>query len=118
MTKILSVDDNPRVRKMIASLLKNRYDQFIEAEDGDEALELYKSNRPDYVIMDLEMKNVDGLTATKNIINYDPLAHVIILTAHETSAFRDAAISAGASAFLGKDNLIMLTNLVQNHNSI
>ncbi|GMU87431.1 MAG: hypothetical protein AMXMBFR48_26720 [Ignavibacteriales bacterium] len=113
MTKILSVDDNPKVRRMIASLLKNRYDQFIEAEDGDEALELYKLNHPDYVIMDIEMKHVDGLTATKNIINYDPLAHVIILTAHETSAFRDAAISAGANAFLGKDDLMMLTNFIK-----
>lgn len=113
MTKILSVDDNPKVRKMIAALLKNRYDQFLEAEDGNEALELYKSNHPDYVIMDIEMKKVDGLTATKNIINYDPRANVIILTAHDKSVFRDAAISAGAKAFLGKDDLTMLTNFVQ-----
>ncbi|NUN09292.1 MAG: response regulator transcription factor [Ignavibacteriaceae bacterium] len=112
MTKILSVDDNPKLRRMIASVLKNRYDLFIEAEDGEEAFELYKSNHPDYVIMDIEMKKVDGLTATKNIITYDPLANVIILTAHDKSVFRDAAMSAGAKAFLGKDDLTMLINYV------
>ncbi len=58
------------------------------------------------------MKNVDGLTATKNIISYDPRANVIILTAHDKSDFRDAALSAGAKAFLGKDDLMMLTNYV------
>src|SRR5207248_1379862 len=62
--RVLIVDDNQQVRRMIRALIEDIVDEFIECEDGSRALGAYWSLRPDWVLMDVEMNEVDGLTAT------------------------------------------------------
>ncbi len=109
---LLSVDDNPRVRAIISKYFSKDFDVFIEASDGADATEIYRLYRPCIVLMDIEMKNVDGFTATKNILAIDPEAKIIIMTSHDNESYRQAAIKAGAIAFFCKDDLVGLKDFL------
>ncbi len=117
MTKqYLIVDDDPRARQMIRGMLANGNAVFTEAQDGAEAVELYQTLRPDCVIMDLEMRPLDGLTATRRIREIDAGSRVIIVSQYESRQLRDAAALAGASAFVLKENLSELERLISDLN--
>ncbi|GMU86844.1 MAG: hypothetical protein AMXMBFR48_20850 [Ignavibacteriales bacterium] len=93
-------------------MLKNTADEFLEAGDGEEAVELYLRHRPDYILMDIEMPKLDGLSATRNILLHDPAAQVIIVTSHDNESYRRAATEAGAVDFVRKDDIIRLKKLL------
>jgi CheY-like chemotaxis protein len=111
---ILIVDDNNQVRRMIRNLVEDLDVDFCECEDGSEALSAYRENHPDWVLMDVQMKEMDGLTATRQIKSFFPKAKVIILTNHSDAKTRQAAMDAGASEFVGKENLIALRDIIIN----
>lgn len=113
---ILIVDDNTEVRRMIRNLVEDLETDFCECSDGAEALSVYQKNSPDWVFMDVQMKKMDGLTATRQIKNSFPKAKVIILTNHSDEKTRRAAIDAGASAFVGKENLFELREIITDKN--
>ncbi len=62
--KVLIVDDNQQARRMIKHYLHELADVVAECEDGADALDCYEKNRPDWVLMDWEMKRMDGIAAT------------------------------------------------------
>ena len=66
--KVLIVDDNRNVRNLLRDYLPEAVDEIFECEDGDKALAFYGKHRPDWVLMDWEMPNMDGIAATKQII--------------------------------------------------
>ena len=109
---ILIVDDNNEVRRMIRNLVEDLETDFCECNDGVQALSAYQENSPDWVLMDVQMKEMDGLTATRQIKDAFPKAKVIILTNHSDVKTRQAAIEAGASAFVGKENLFALREII------
>lgn len=109
---ILIVDDNTEVRRMIRNLVEDLETDFCECSDGSEALSAYQENSPDWVFMDVQMKQMDGLTATRQIKESYPKAKVVILTNHSDNKTKQAAIDAGASAFVGKENLIALREII------
>jgi len=115
---ILIVDDNNQVRRMIRNLVEDLETDFCECDDGAQALSAYQENHPDWVFMDVQMKEMDGLTATRQIKNAFPKARVIILTNHSDAKTEQAAIEAGASAFVGKENLIALREIIIDKNTI
>ncbi len=88
-------------------------DESAECEDGKEAVELYEQFHPDWVLMDIEMSGMDGITATKNIIAVDAKAKVLIVTSHDDRYFERAAKKAGAYKFISKDNLIGIQTIVR-----
>jgi CheY-like chemotaxis protein len=110
--KILLVDDNPKMRSMVRELIGPLQNVFYEASDGNEAVQSYVDHQPDLVVMDIELGAMDGLTATKKIISKNANANVVVLTTYNTAAYRDAAYSAGAKEFIGKDNLTAIRNLL------
>ncbi|MFZ4619542.1 MAG: response regulator transcription factor [Bacteroidota bacterium] len=110
--KILLVDDNQKMRSMVRELIGARSHDFYEASDGAVAVQCYLDYRPDMVVMDIELSAMDGLTATKKIIEKDANANIIVLTTYNTAAYRDAAMSAGAKHFFGKENLMSLRSFV------
>ncbi|HKV39506.1 MAG TPA: response regulator, partial [Blastocatellia bacterium] len=67
---------------------------------------------PDWVLMDLEMKDMDGLVAASRIKNAAPKARIIIVTNYDDSRLRDAAREAGACAYVLKDDLVALRDIV------
>ena len=101
-------------RGMIRKYLRGMSAGFEECEDGSDALDCYEKTSPDWVLMDWEMKNVDGLTATREIVAVYPHAKILMLTLHDIARLRDAAHSAGASGFVLKDELPMLRKLIAN----
>lgn len=112
-TRILIVDDVPQVRRELRALLPLLDEIKIvgEAENGQRAIELAASLRPDVILMDVEMPDTDGISATRLIKQANPAARIIILSIHNSEAVRAQARSAGADDFVDKGE--SLTTLLQ-----
>jgi DNA-binding NarL/FixJ family response regulator len=105
---ILIVDDNPQLRTLIRRISAQEPDLYVvgEAGDGAEAIRLTHELRPDIVLLDLVMPQVDGLEALRRIKAEQPEIKVIIVTVHTEDAYRTAAEASGADAFLLKKTLM------------
>src|SRR5215212_8605693 len=112
MTTLLIVDDNPEMRKLMRQVAGKVCDEVFECEDGDEVLEAFDSHHPDWVLMDVEMKRMDGLEATSALMRLHPEAKVIVVTKYTDAEARHAAQEAGARFFVDKDDLLSLRALI------
>ncbi len=110
--KFMIVDDNAGMREMIRDVACGENDSVLECSDGREAVSSFSKFHPDYVLMDIEMKEMDGFTATENIYKQDSTAKIIFITSHNTSAFRLKAKMMKAAGFVTKENLFELTLLL------
>ncbi len=103
MYKILVVDDAGFMRKMVQThLTKAGYDTFIEGEDGAQAVELYKAEKPDLVIMDITMPNMNGIEALGAIKGQFPDAKIVMCSAMGQESMVMEAIKLGALDFIVK----------------
>ncbi|HKQ76132.1 MAG TPA: response regulator transcription factor [Blastocatellia bacterium] len=103
--KLLIVENSPSVRRVIRSIVATLADEVYECEDGADALQAYIAHKPDWVLMDIAMNNVDGIAATKSIKDQYPDAKIIIVTNFDDADLREAALQAGACGYVLKDNL-------------
>lgn len=110
---IMIVDDNARMRAMLRLSLAGEGVEFCECDDGDHAPTLYQSQHPDWVLMDVRMKRVDGLTATRRICAGHPQARVVIVTECDGEEMREEAAAAGAKGFIHKEQLQQLRTLLE-----
>lgn len=111
--QLLIVDDNQAMRELITKVVGELAD-CDECSDGAQALEAYRAQHPDWVLMDIEMKVMDGLTAARQITAAFPEAKIIIVTRHDDEKLRELAQQAGACAYVVKENLLKLRELL-NH---
>ena len=104
-TRILLVDDHTLVRAGIRSLLEGLdcVQEVLEAGDGRAALEMIRFHPPDIVLMDIAMKGLNGVEATRLIKKEFPKIFVIILSMHSSEEYVLHALQAGASGYLLKD---------------
>jgi DNA-binding NarL/FixJ family response regulator len=102
---VLVVDDHPVVRSGLIGMLAVTDDIEVvgEAGDGEEALALVESTRPDVVLMDLRMPRRDGVSATGAIVSGYPSTKVLVLTTYDTDTDILHAVEAGATGYLLKD---------------
>lgn len=103
--RILTADDHPLIRAGLVSFLATEpgIDVVAEAGNGEDALEKYRVLRPDIVLMDLSMPVMDGLSATRAILDEFPDARVIVLTTYGGDEDIHRALDAGAMGYLVKD---------------
>lgn len=103
MKQVLIVDDAPFVRLTLKNMLeKNGFLIAGEATNGQEAIMNYFQLKPDVVTMDISMPVMNGITALKQIINKDPQANVIMVTAVGQEEFIKEAVLNGAKYFIVK----------------
>ena len=103
MAKILTVDDAAFMRKVIKDTLsKAGYTEIYEAEDGAMAVEKYNKLKPDLVLMDITMPNMDGLEALKAIRGKDGNANVVMCSAMGQESMVMDAVRSGAKDFIVK----------------
>ena len=99
------------MRRLIVQIVRKLSDAIFECEDGAEALTAYRRHNPDWVLMDIEMPQTDGISATQQIIAAFPNAKIAIVTDYDNANLREAAVAAGASEYIVKENLIELRRL-------
>jgi len=102
--RILSVDDHPLLRAGVGALIGTQPDMTVvgEATSGREAIESFRSTRPDITLMDLQMPDMDGIDAILAIRSEFPNARIIVLTTYEGDALAYRALKAGARAYILK----------------
>jgi DNA-binding NarL/FixJ family response regulator len=103
--KVMLVDDHPVVREGLRGMLESEVDLTVvgEAGSGEEAVAQARVVEADVILMDLRMRDLDGVGATERILADDPRAKVVVLTTYETDADILRAVEAGASGYLLKD---------------
>jgi DNA-binding NarL/FixJ family response regulator len=103
--RVLVADDQPLVRSGFRMIIDERSDLELvgEAEDGAQAVRLAQELDPDVVLMDIRMPNVDGVEATRRLVDADTRARILVLTTFDLDEYVYAAVRAGASGFLLKD---------------
>jgi len=115
--RILVVDDHPMTREGLCAVLSRIPENCIVAEgnNGLEAIDLYRLHQPDVVLMDLSMPQMDGLQATRAIVQEFPDAQVVIFSASDGDETIYRAMRAGARAYLLKDTsaAVLLETIAQ-----
>jgi DNA-binding NarL/FixJ family response regulator len=103
--KILTVDDHPLLRQGIAAVIQGEKDMLVvgEAANGREAIEMFRSHRPDVTLMDLQMPDLNGIDAATTIRKEHPQARIIVLTTYEGDALARRALKAGVAGYILKD---------------
>jgi two-component system, cell cycle response regulator DivK len=104
MTTILYVEDNPLNMRLVRKILKSLGYHMLEAMDGETGLQLAKKQKPDLILMDVNLPDVDGLEVTQQIKADDALKHIpiIALTANAMHGDRERCLVAGCDGYLAK----------------
>src|SRR6266851_5388188 len=107
LIRILTVDDHPLLREGIAGLVADQSDMSLvaEASNGREAIQQFRTHRPDVTLMDIQMPDMNGLDAMISIRSEFPEARIIILTTYTGDVQALRALKAGARAYLLKNLL-------------
>lgn len=119
--KILIVDDNIKMRLLIRRMIEENIqslESISECEDGLEAIEQYQKIKPDWVLMDIRLKELDGLSTTRRIMVMDPDAKIITITQYNDPIYQETSKNIGAYDHVLKENLIDLINILKTHNNI
>jgi DNA-binding NarL/FixJ family response regulator len=103
---LVIVDDHPVVRDGLRGMLESQPDFEVvgEAADGEAAVHITKTLKPEIVLMDLRMPEMDGVTALREIKASNPQVQVLVLTTYDSDADILPAIETGASGYLLKDS--------------
>ena len=109
---LLIADDNPQMRRLTRSMIHDLAGDIYECDDGGEAVECYRAHRPDWVLMDVRMKQVDGITATREIKADFPEAKIVIVTNYDDPDLIELAMLAGATAYVTKAKLSDLRHIL------
>jgi CheY-like chemotaxis protein len=112
MLRLLIVEDNTQMRRLIKTMICDFAEAVCECSDGAEALVAYVEHLPDWVLMDIQMPRMDGFTASRQIKAAYPQANICIVTEYADAKTREAAQRAGACGFVSKENLFALRQTI------
>jgi len=103
MAKVLVIDDEPGIRDLLDTLLRRKGYDVIVAESGQKGLECFRRARPDVIVLDLKMPEMDGLTVLRQIRSLDPIIPVIILTGAGTAETEQRVRALGVTEYVEKE---------------
>ena len=111
--QVLIVDDHPVVRDGLITIINQEQDMKVcgEADDAQQALKTVSELTPDVMVIDISLKNSDGIELTKSIKAAHPTLPIVVLSIHDESVYAERALVAGAQAYLMKD--AVSENIVQ-----
>lgn len=112
MKKVLIVEDNEKNMYLMCFILKDMKCEIIKAASGEEALELLETEKPDLILMDIQLPGIDGLETTRRIRNTESgkTLPIIAVTSYAMSGDREKSLKAGCSSYVEKP--INLENLL------
>lgn len=110
--RLMIVEDNFKMRRLLKSVVGDLAETICECGDGCEAFETYVRHLPDWVLMDIEMRRMDGLAASHQIVAAYPHANICVVTCYGDAATRAAAQRAGARAYVLKEHLYDLRAVI------
>lgn len=102
MIRILVVDDSKFMRMLLGDLLSRNGFDVLEAESGEEALQIYRKEKPDLVTLDILMPGRDGIETVGDLREEDPKARIVMVTALGMEDYIQRALEAGADGFILK----------------
>lgn len=109
---VLLVDDNPRVRHGMRTAFESSGFDVSEAEDGVKAVAHVGTHKPDLIVLDLAMPNMNGLQAAPILRKLLPAIPIILFTLHASGVLEKEAMAAGITSVLSKDNMMELLKQV------
>lgn len=112
MPSVLLVEDHAPMRATLRMWLADVAAPITECGNGLEVGACYAAQRPDWVLMDIELPGQDGITTTRELLLANPTAHVLIVTGYDDAEMRGAAAAAGACGYVLKENLLDLRRLL------
>lgn len=115
MMSLLIVEENAGIRRLLKSLVAGLVFPVHECGDGAEAFAVNSTLPPDWVLIDIDLRTNDGIAVTHKIRAAYPEARIIIVTGHNDPELRLAAREAGADAYVLKENLLEVPELLRTH---
>ena len=105
---ILIVDDNRHMRRLLTEMMRPAFatSTLLEAADASSATRLCRETRPELVLMDVALPDGNGIALTAGIKSLLPASKVVIVSNHRSRACQDAAATAGAAAYVFKDEIL------------
>ena len=111
--KLLLVDDNDKIRQIMKDFYSPYFDEVVECTDGAEAVDQFPVVHPDWTVMDIKMKSMDGIEATQRIISGEEQAKIILVSQFGDEGTVSAAAASGAIAFVKKDHLENVIEIIR-----
>jgi CheY-like chemotaxis protein len=108
----LIVEDNSEMRRLIRCAVTRKSDLVYECSDGRDALASYIQHDPDWVLMDIKMPQLDGISATRQITEAFPQARIVVVSQYDDSEMREGARRAGATDYVLKDDLLAIRRVI------
>lgn len=105
--KVLLVDDHAVVRagfKLLLTAAAPNIEIIAEADRGEQAIQLYQSQQPDIIVMDLSMPGIGGLETIKRIIQRNEAANILVFSVHDEQVYVHRALKAGAKGYITKNS--------------
>jgi CheY-like chemotaxis protein len=104
--KVLVVDDEAHIRKFVTLMIRSLgYTNVLEAPNGQEALKVFEKEKPQLVLLDVNMPRIDGLQTLRSLKRSDPACTVVMLTSLVNRQTVEECLQLGAVGYLRKDNL-------------
>ena len=107
MVRILVADDNPAIRRCLRGLLDQQSDWLVcdEVSNGKEAVERFRQIKPDLIVIDFQMPEMNGLDAARHIVKLSPKTPILMVTIHLSKQLSDEARKAGIRGACAKTNI-------------
>jgi len=115
--KIMIIDDNARFRALVRKIISDPSDTVLELDDGAGVADAYTAFHPDWVLMDVHMKVVDGMEATRQLMASFPEAKVIFLSNFTNKRLVAKGLGLGAKAYLSKEDIFAVKPIIRSESA-